>query len=393
MRSRRFDSRMAWACWRPQGEWRAAMIGRPPPLCSTRPPRNHGRPAPAAASRVRSSWTMASSCTWVTERPLCGCRRRFGKCPTTIVWKCTIRYLPSAGCSSPERRRRRGVSMAPARHDDQLGFPGVRDPVRPHELDAGGPPALGDDAAHVGLGHQLGPPRGHGPGQQRHRVALGVDGAAEEGAEAAVVAGRPPVVGDAVGRRRRLVGVQADLLGGGRRQHGAVHRRPGGHRVGAGPPGGERVGALAARDADGPLDLGVVRLELVVVERPVVDRGALLRAVGGEEPEVLLPEARHLAVGVGPAAPDRRRDGVHLADVRVLALVRRAAEGPRLDERVGPEEVARDELDLVVGVVARRLGQVVGVEQMVAALLHDDDGPARPGSAPRPPWRPRGRSR
>ena len=114
-------------------------------------------------------------------------------------------------------------------------------------LDPGGPPALGDDAAHVGLGHQLGPPRRHGLGQQRHRVALGVDRAAEEGAEAAVVAGRPAVVGDAVGRRRRLVGVQADLLGGGRRQHRAVHRRARRHRVRARPPGGERVGALAAR--------------------------------------------------------------------------------------------------------------------------------------------------
>ena len=113
MRSRRFDSRMAWAWWRPQGEWRASMMGKPPPLCSTSPPRNQGRPASAAASRARSSCTMASSWTWVTERPLCGCRRMVGKCPTTMVWKCTIRYLPSAGWSNPESSSRRGVSMAP----------------------------------------------------------------------------------------------------------------------------------------------------------------------------------------------------------------------------------------------------------------------------------------
>ena len=277
-----------------------------------------------------------------------------------------------------EEEKARGLDGTP-RHDDQLGLPGARDPVGPDELDASGAPAVGDDAAHVGLGHQLRPSRGHRLGQQRHRVALGVDGAAEEGAEAAVVAGRAAVVGDAVRRCRRLVGVQADLLGRGRRQHRAVHRRPRRHRIRPRPPGGKGVGTRTAGHADRPLDLRVVRLQLLVVERPVVDCGALLRPVGGEEPEVLLPEAWHLAVGVRPAAADRRRDGVHLADVRVLTLLRRATEGPRLDERVRPEEVARHELDLVVGVVARGSRQVVGVEQMVASLLHDDDGPAGPG--------------
>ena len=112
-----------------------------------------------------------------------------------------------------------------ARHDDELGVHGPGDAIGPDELDAGGPPALRDDPAHVGLGHELGPAGGHGPGQQRHRIALGVNRAAEERAEAAVVAGGPPVVGDAVGRRRRLVGMEPDLLRRGRRQHRAVHRR------------------------------------------------------------------------------------------------------------------------------------------------------------------------
>ena len=94
------------------------------------------------------------------------------------------------------------------------------------------------------------------------------------------------------------------------------------------------------------------------------------------EPEVLLAKARHLAVGVGAAAADARRNGVHLADVRVLAFVGVPAERPRLDQRVRAEEEALDELDLVVRVVARRPGHVVGVEQVVAALLHDDDRPA-----------------
>ena len=273
----------------------------------------------------------------------------------------------------------RGVSIAPPATITRLASIVCVDAVGPDVLDPGGPAAAGDDAADVGLGHELGPAGRHGLGQERHGVALGVDGAAEERAEAAVVAGRAAVVGDAVGRRRRLVGVEPDLLRRRRRQHGAVHGRPRRHRVRARPPGRERVGALASRHADGPLHLGVVRLELVVVDRPVVDRRVLLRPVGGEESEVLLTEARHLAVGVRPATTDGGGDGVHLADVRVLPVVGRAPECARLDERIGPEEVAGDELDLVVGVVAGGLRRVVGVEQMVAPLLHDDHRPAGAG--------------
>ena len=272
----------------------------------------------------------------------------------------------------------RGLNGA-TRHHDEFGLPGVRDPVRPDELDTGGAAAVGDDAAHVGLGHQLCSTGGHRPGQQRHRVALGVDGAAEESAKAAVVAGRTAVVGDAVRRRRCLVGVQAHLFSRSRRQHGPVHGRAGRHGIGTRPPGGEGIGPLAPRHPDRALDLCVVRLELVVVEGPVVDGGTLLRPVDREEAEILLTEPWHLPVGMGPSPADRGGDGVHLADVCVLALVRRATEGPRLDEWVRPEEVARHELDLVVGVVARGSRQVVGIEQMVASLLHDDDRPAGPG--------------
>ena len=265
-----------------------------------------------------------------------------------------------------------------AGHDDELGVHGAGHAVGTDELDARRRAPLCHDTAHVGLSHELDPTCGHGPGEQGHRVALGVDRAAEERAEPAVVARGPPVVGDAVGRRRRLVGMEPDLLGGGRGQHGPVHGGPGCHGVGARPPGGKGVRTLPACHADGPLHLGVERLELVVVDGPVVDGRTLLRTVGGEEAEVLFPEARHLAVGVGSAAPDSRRDGVHLAHVRVLALVGGPAEGPRLDQRVGSEEVARDELDLVVRVVTCRPGHVVGVEQVVPPLLHDHHRPARP---------------
>ena len=52
-----------------------------------------------------------------------------GKCPTTIVWKCTIRYLPERRVVQPgEQEEARRLDGA-ARHDDQLGLPGVRDAV------------------------------------------------------------------------------------------------------------------------------------------------------------------------------------------------------------------------------------------------------------------------
>ena len=262
-----------------------------------------------------------------------------------------------------------------ARHDDQVGVHRVQIALGIDVLDAGRPSSVCDDPADVRLRHELGPAGGHRLGQQRHGVALGVDGAAEERAVAAVVAGRPAVVCDAVGRRRRLVGMQADLSRGLRGQEGAVHRRPRRHRIGTRAPGGERVRALPPGHADRPLDLGVVRLHLVVVEWPVVDGRILLGAVRREEAEVLLAKARDLAVGMGAPASYRRRNGVHLADVGVLTLVRGAAERTRLDEWVGAEEVAGDELDLVVRVVTRRLRQIVGVEQVVATLLHDHHRP------------------
>ena len=267
--------------------------------------------------------------------PSAGAGAWSGKCPTTIVWKCTMRCRPSAGCSRPESSRMRGVSIAPpATMTSLASIVCIAPPASMYSTPVARSP-VGDDPAHVGLGHQLRPAGRHRLGQQRHRVALGVDGTAEEGAEAAVVAGGPAVVGDAVRRRRRLVGMQADLLGGRRREDGAVHRRTRRHRIRPRTPRGERVGPGPAGDADGPLHLGVERLELVVVEGPVLDGRVLLGPVGGEEPEVLLAETRHLAVGVRAAAANRRRDGVHLADVGVLALLRVAPERPRLDQRVG----------------------------------------------------------
>ena len=95
-----------------------------------------------------------------------------------------------------------------------------------------------------------------------------------------------------------------------------------------------------AGDADDALGLRVVRLELVVVERPVDDVGAVDRPELRGEPEVDLAEARELAVGVEPAAADGRRQVVHLAGEDPVAVGVAVAERARLEQRVGAEEVA-----------------------------------------------------
>ena len=231
--------------------------------------------------------------------PLLGCRLSAGKCPTTIVWKCTMRCRPSEGCSRPESSSRRGVSMAPPATTTRpvamvCVFPSASMYSTPVAR-----AAVRQDPGHERLGHEMRPPGGHRLGEQRHRVALGVDGAAEEGAEPAVVAGGPAVVGDAVRRRRCLVRVQPDGLGGLRREQRAVHGGPRRHRVRARPPRGERVGPGAAGDPDGAFDLRVVRLELGVLERPVVD---VARRVAGRAGCAAGSPLR------GNAGPCRRRE-------------------------------------------------------------------------------------
>ena len=57
----------------------------------------------------------------------------------------------------------------------------------------------------------------------------------------------------------------------------------------------------------------------------------------------------------------------------------RAPERAGLEERVGAEEVALDELDLVVGEVAERAERRLELEEVVAALLEHDHRPARGG--------------
>ena len=63
------------------------------------------------------------------------------------------------------------------------------------------------------------------------------------------------------------------------------------HRVRAGAPRRERVRGVVARHADDPLGGRVVRLHLVVVDRPVDDVGVLDRPELAPRAEVLLAEA------------------------------------------------------------------------------------------------------
>ena len=246
----------------------------------------------------------------------------------------------------------------------------------------GAPPgSIAHDVDDVRLGHDPAPPGPQRGPQHGDRIALGLDGAAVEGAEAAVVARRSAVVLDAVDAGRCPVRMEARPLGRRHGQRRQEHVGPGRHGVGARPWRGERVppGTVGAGDADQPLRLGVERLEVVVGDGPVDDVGPVDRAVLGEEREVVLPEAGELAVGVDAAAADRRRQVVHVADEDAVAVRLVPSERAGLEPRVGTEEVALGELELVVGEVTERLERRVEREQVVAALLEHDHRPSRGG--------------
>ncbi len=258
------------------------------------------------------------------------------------------------------------------------------------EIDPGGPASLDADPGDEGLGQQLGTTGAHGALQHGDGITLGVNGAAEEGAETTVVAGRPGVVGNAVDRGGCGVGVIAEPLSGGGRFGGTEHGRSRRHGERSRPGCGKRIGPVGPRHADGPLHLGVVRLELVVVERPVGHLGTGLGTELTEQPEVVGAESGYLAVGVHTATAHRRRDRVELPYMDVVAVGLLASEGAGLDQWVRTEEVSVVEFDLVIRIVERWLAEVVRIEQVVAALLDDDHRPAGGGEyvrcsgAPRP---------
>src|SRR5437588_647 len=139
-------------------------------------------------------------------------------------------------------------------------------------------------------------------------------------------------------RWRPIRGWSRPLSSGGA-DGGAVHRDARRHGVGAGPPGGEGVGVRIAGHANQALGLGVVGLQLVVLDGPVLDGSLVDGSPVRTEPEVLGAEARELAVGVDAAAPNRRREVVHVAGEGPVALTFVRPKGAGLDQRIGAEEV------------------------------------------------------
>lgn len=167
-------------------------------------------------------------------------------------------------------------------------------------------------------------------------------------------------------------------LGSTHRQHCAVHVGARRHRERSGTPRRERIGLLAG-DAHQTLGLGVVRLEFGVVERPVVDARTVDGTERAEQVEVFLAEPWQLAIGVHAATADGARQRVDVSGHESVAVGLGAPIGARFDDRVGTEEVAVGELQLVVGVVAERAERRLQRQQVVPPLLQDDHRPARRG--------------
>ena len=132
---------------------------------------------------------------------------------------------------------------------------------------------------------------------------------------------------------------------------------------------------MVAGDPDHAFGLGVVGLHLVVVDGPVDDVRALDRTELGPGAEVDLAEARQLAVGVEAAAADGRGQVVHAPGEDPVAFGGAAAERPRFEERVGPEEVAEHQLELVVADMPERTERRIEREQVVRSLLEHDHRP------------------
>ena len=284
---------------------------------------------------------------------------------------------PDLGVIEPREEQQAGRLGGTGRHHHVAGGFDVVLSVGVYPFHAGGPPVRHSDLRHHRLGAQLGPPRHERPAERCDGVALGVYRAPEERAEAAVVAGRPAIVGDRVARRGAGIGVVAQSLRGGGGDHRAVHRGARWHRVGSAAPGGEGIGTGLPGHPDQPLGFGVVGLQFVVAERPVGDGGALHRPELGEYPEVLFTKARHLAVGMDSTPADGCRQVVHLPDVTALAVGRVHAECPWFQPRVGSEEVTVPVLDLVVGELVEELRRLLEIHEVVLAAFEDEDRPAR----------------
>ena len=129
---------------------------------------------------------------------------------------------------------------------------------------------------------------------QRHRddgvlrAALRVHLAGESHAPAAAHAGFAASVGHAVAQHRDVERMQAQAQGRGLQDGLLARRRKRRHGQRLAPRRFERVRPVVARNADFPLRLLVVRLQIGVGDGPVFERAAGHRAVGRAQVEIAL---------------------------------------------------------------------------------------------------------
>ena len=330
---------------------------------------DHAAPQPrqarAAAAAARSSGesTTRSSCRWVTLRPRSppvGCVEDAEREGLVVVRQVAPDQVAAQAVAQQqawrlERAARPAPPPSPAR-SSRVGGSGCCGQVE--VAHAGGPPPgrVEHQLGHVGLGQDLAPARAQRPLQRRDRVALGVDRTAVATAEAAVDAGRPAVVGTAVDAGRRPVRVQSRRARRPRPTPApSACRRPGGIGIRRAAPGGERVGAVLAGDAEQLLDRGVVGLQVVVLQRPVVDLRRR-RSARGRCSRWKSSSRKRGSLASACTPPPPTVDGRLLTSPTISRSPSCGAApvGAGLEQRVGAEQVPALG-DLVVGEVAQRL--------------------------------------
>ena len=235
--------------------------------------------------------------------------------------------------------------------------------------------------------------------QGRHgRRALGVVGAAESAAVAAVHAGGPPSVDARVDRCRVGVRLEQPTVEGRaprafREQQAEVHRHARRHGVGRAARRGEGV-VVRPLHAVEPLRLRVAGLELRIGERPVREVGAVHvvpeavhREAGRASDELLHRtlevevdgvEARGLAIGVLERAAHRPGQQIHVGmDACCCGSV--AAEGARLEETLRIEVGADGVLELVVAVRGEREPRLIETREGIVPGFEDEHAETRRG--------------
>ena len=139
------------------------------------------------------------------------------------------------------------------------------------------------------------------------RAALGVHFAGESHAPAATHAGGTAVVWHAVAQHGNVERVEAEPFGGRMENFVFAVRRQRRHGQGLAARSVKWVARNVARNADFPFGLFVIRLEILIRDRPIGERAAGDVAVGRAHAEIFFHIApRHRAIAESPAAHARR---------------------------------------------------------------------------------------